>query len=67
MTDPEVDYSESFTTSEPSNPSGIQHATKDQAKPLLKIIKRMLQPRHTKTKRFTKPRQPRKNRKQSYY
>ncbi len=69
MTEGLPDYSEAFTTSEPplANPTGIVHATKDQAKPLLKIIKRMLQPRHPKNNRFTKPRHSRKTKKDSSY
>ncbi len=43
-----------------TNPNGIQIADRDQSKPLLKILKHMLQPRHKSTRRFTKPRAPRR-------
>lgn len=41
--------------------------SKDQAKPLTKIIKHMLKLRHPKTKRFTRTPKHRKSRKLSYY
>lgn len=48
--------------------TGFTHtATHEQAKPLLKIIKHMLQPRHPKTKRWTKPVRHRKTRKEQLY
>lgn len=46
---------------------GPTHATLEQQKPLMKLLKRMLLPRHPKTKRFTKPRHQRKNRKEKYF
>jgi hypothetical protein len=51
-----------------SHPGGMTVADRDQAKPLLKVLKRMLQPRHKQTKRFTKARTPRRTKhKQSQY
>lgn len=57
-------------TEEPHSPpiphNAIRIATADEQKPLLKMIKRMLQPKHPKTKRFTRPKQQRKT-KQKFY
>ncbi len=52
-----------------SNPNGIQIADRDQAKPLLKILKHMLQPRHKSTRRFAKARAPRRTKQKhgNYY
>jgi hypothetical protein len=44
-----------------------QEISRDQSKPLTKIIKHMLKLRHPRTKRFTKTPRHRKSRKQSYY
>jgi hypothetical protein len=62
---PGPDYSELFTPPPVHNP--VHTATHEQAKPLMKLLKRMLAPKHPKTKRFTKHRQQRKNRKQTYF
>jgi hypothetical protein len=49
-----------------SHPGGMTVADRDQAKPLLKVLKRMLQPRHPKTRKFSKPRRTKVKQSQYY-
>ena len=48
------------------HPTGQTFADKDQAKPLLKMLRKLMQPRHLKTKRFVKTK-VRKMKRQNYY
>ena len=47
-------------------PTGTTQATHDQQKPLLKMLRKLMQPRHLKTKRFVKTK-VRKMKRQNYY
>ena len=46
---------------------GITQATHDQQKPLLKMLRKLMQPRHPRTRKFVKPKTQRKTKRQNYY
>ena len=48
-------------------PTGTTQATHDQQKPLLKMLRKLMQPRHPKTRKFVKPKTQRKTKRQQYY
>ena len=49
------------------HPTGQTFADKDQAKPLLKMLRKLMQPRHPRTRKFVKPKTQRKTKRQQYY
>ena len=49
------------------SPVGTVVATTDQAKPLLKMLRKLMQPRHPRTRKFVKPKTQRKTKRQQYY
>ncbi len=51
------------------NPNGQTFADKDQQKPLIKMLRKLMQPRHPRTRKFVKPKAPRrtKQRQSQYY
>ena len=46
---------------------GTAVATHDQQKPLLKMLRKLMQPRHPRTRKFVKPKTQRKTKRQQYY